>query len=602
MDSSTITTPVSASVKSSQDDPDLERLRRILLGKDYQDLLALKQQLENPQQHSEKVAAIVSEALAIRAAQDDSLRKTLSPTIEGALVESVERDPQRLANALYPVMGPAIRKSINEVLTQSFDAFNQVLEQSLSPKSLLWRFDAWRSGRSYAEIVLLNTLEYQVEQVFLIHTETGLLLRHAVSPQAMSKDPDMVSGMLTAIQDFIADSFGIKQGDTLKHMRLGELTVLVEQGPYAVLAAVVRGNPPADLSSLLGKTVEDVHQQMSHTLQRYQGDSEPFVRIHPLLEKCLLTQAQEKKQKKPWLMYLLLTGCLSGLIYWGYQSYLGDVDAKEARMLQQSYQQEWQHLIAMLRAEPGVVIIEATHEPGQQQIRGLLDPLAKQPEVILNTFAASLSPVSAQKIQQTKLAFKPYASTEEKIVLQRARQILQPPADIALSLQEGVLAVSGLADYHWQAQLQASWSGITGVRELNTDSFTATGNPDRDLQRQIDTVSRKIEDIQHYFDNERDVISTADRRQLVKQARHIRQLMADVKQQGRLLEIIVLGNVGRSNEISHTEESYRLAMRRADEIRQQLMMFGVPGVVLTSIVNKYVDADQHSVSYQVNLY
>ena len=71
--------------------------------------------------------------------------------------------------------------------------FNQLLEQSLSPKSLRWRFDAWRTGRSYSELVLLNTLEYEVEQVFLIHQETSLLIQHVYSEFAEKKDPDMVS-------------------------------------------------------------------------------------------------------------------------------------------------------------------------------------------------------------------------------------------------------------------------------------------------------------------------------------------------------------------------------------------------------------------------
>jgi OOP family OmpA-OmpF porin len=75
-------------------------------------------------------------------------------------------------------MGPAIRKSISETMQQMLENLNQLLEESLSPKSLRWRFDAWRTGRSYSELVLLNTLEFSVEQVFLIHRKTSLLIHH----------------------------------------------------------------------------------------------------------------------------------------------------------------------------------------------------------------------------------------------------------------------------------------------------------------------------------------------------------------------------------------------------------------------------------------
>lgn len=411
--------PSPTSVRQSESvDPDLERLRTILLGKDYKDLLALKQQLDSPQQHSEKIAAVVSEALAIRTAQDNSLSEVLSPTIENALTDSIERDPQRLANALYPVMGPAIRKSINEVLTHTFDTFNQLLEQSLSPKSLQWRFDAWRSGRNYAEVVLLNTLEYQVEQVFLIHAETGLLLRHAVSAQAISKDPDMVSGMLTAIQDFVADSFDVGSSETLKNMRLGALNVVLEQGPYTVIAAVVRGNVPAKLPGLLHEVQEDIHRQMHNTLRAYNGDSAPFVRVQPLLEKCLLTRRQDDssvkqaRQTKPsqfkrWLLCAMLVLGASWFAYQYHQSQQHALALQQAAKAEQLKEREWQRLLTVLNNEPGIVVLQVQRTDSKRLIRGLRDPAARRPQALLDSFASSHA---AQRNVETVLDFKPYLS------------------------------------------------------------------------------------------------------------------------------------------------------------------------------------------------
>ena len=40
-------------------------------------------------------------------------------------------------------------------------------------------------GKSFAEVVLLNTLRYRVEQVFLIHAESGLLLQHVTGGSAV---------------------------------------------------------------------------------------------------------------------------------------------------------------------------------------------------------------------------------------------------------------------------------------------------------------------------------------------------------------------------------------------------------------------------------
>ena len=60
--------------------------------------------------------------------------------------------------------------------------------------------------------MLKHTLVYRVEHVFLIHRHTSLLIAHAASQDATSQDPQLVSSMLAAIQDFVRDSFSEQQG------------------------------------------------------------------------------------------------------------------------------------------------------------------------------------------------------------------------------------------------------------------------------------------------------------------------------------------------------------------------------------------------------
>ena len=140
------------------------------------------------------------------------------------------------------MLGPAIRKAIAETLAGLVASINSTIEHSLSPHGLRWRLEAWRTGVPYAQIVLKHALIYRVEQVFLIHAETGLLLAHAWAPELKASDPELISGMLTAIRDFVVDSFSReREAGGLRRFSVGELTVMVEQGPRAVLAAVVRG-------------------------------------------------------------------------------------------------------------------------------------------------------------------------------------------------------------------------------------------------------------------------------------------------------------------------------------------------------------------------
>ena len=301
--------------------PDVEQLRRLLFGKDYDALLALKAQFENSDKYTASVARILAEAIQLRREQDDALTVALAPTVEQALTNSISNNPQRIADMLYPVMGPAIRKSINQALSEALENLNRLLENSLSVRSWKWRFDAWRTGQSYAQVALLRTLVYQVEQVFLIHRQTGLLLQHVESPHAISKDPALVSSMLTAIQDFIADSFAVDQTDTLRTLSLGELTVLVEHAPQAVLAMVVRGTVPSHLHTLLLETSAAIHSQYAAAFKNYNGDVKPFANTNNLLLDCLKSQQQPKQQSRPWLAWLLLTTLLGAVAYGVYLRY-----------------------------------------------------------------------------------------------------------------------------------------------------------------------------------------------------------------------------------------------------------------------------------------
>lgn len=554
----------------------LEQLRALLLGSDYQVLLDLRQHLLDNEGYSIHVAGVISEALTLRSRQDDSLSAALSPTVEEALGRSVERDPDRLANALYPVMGPAIRKSINEVLTQTLETFNQLLEQSLSPRSLRWRFDAWRTGRSYPEVVLMKTLVYQVEQVFLIHRESGLLLQHVVSPQAITKDPDMVSGMLTAIQDFIRDSFAVSGEDALDNLRLGDLTVLVKQGPYAVLAAVVRGNPPASLRVLLETTQEDIHRQMSHSLKTYQGDNAPFERVQPLLERCLAVQLQERKKRAPWLAWLVLLALLGALAWWGYQQYLHHQDGVQA--------------LASLRAEPGLVVLGAEKTADGYRYEILRDPLAREPATVL--------PARREGGAVVEVVSRPYLAMEPDFVLARARRMLQPPPMVSLGLQGGRLLVSGKADVSWQRKLESSWQFMAGVDDLDASQLQVGDADAAQIAARLQGLEQAVESARFDFPAGSSELGDAsghakDMLQL------IRDLVATARQAGQMVQVSVSG---ATDETGTPATNGRLAKERAFAMHSYLLGQGVPASVLVVTNPDSGVRNERGVRYTVDMY
>ncbi len=176
-------------------------------GHEQKELRRIQTRIDDPN-YTPRISAAFWPSRSRFARPDDKLADALAPTFQEAFKVSVKKDPQSLVDAISPVMGPAIRKSISDALERMVQSLNQTLEYGFSPKGLKWRFEAFRTGKPFAEVVFLHTLQYRVEQLFLIHRKDGLLLQHVAVEPGLSQDADMVSGMLTAIRDFVRDSFG----------------------------------------------------------------------------------------------------------------------------------------------------------------------------------------------------------------------------------------------------------------------------------------------------------------------------------------------------------------------------------------------------------
>jgi OOP family OmpA-OmpF porin len=533
-------------------DQDMQSLRQLLLGADYDELLRLKAQLQDPAQYSESLAEVVSEAIAIRVQQDDSVSDVLGPTIEGALGHSISKNPKALADVLYPVMGPAIRKSIRETMSHMFEGFNRALEQSLSPKALGWRFDAWRTGTQYSEVVLLNTMLFQVEQVFLIHRETGLLLHHITSPTATTKDPDMVSGMLTAIQDFVTDSFTVSSEDQLSTMKIGGVTVVVEQGPQAVIATAVRGEVPTDYRDLLINALEQCHLQYNSLLKKYEGDNSAFVLLDDILRPCLKTVKVTDKPKNRWPGFAISFVVLVVLFGLGY--------------LELQRELAWKDTVSKLAAEPGIVVIDAQRSRNSAIISGLSDPLARAPELILEEIEALNIPIEFE--------WQPYLSMEPAMVEQRLMRSIELPVGVTLSVESRELSLHGVAKLNWVNQFLAKQDFLIGIDLINTDDLTIF---DESILKR-NSLAKAVSKVAFYFDVGVTQISEEDVVEVEAFADRLKTLIAMSRSQQASLEVIVTGTTDATGS---SDLNMKLAQDRANNLIIHLIENGVPNYIFS---------------------
>jgi outer membrane protein OmpA-like peptidoglycan-associated protein len=430
----------------------MEEIRQLLLGPEQSQLRKLQERTEDPAFNVGIVSQVLPDAIRLRTRQDHQLTSSLLPTVEEAIALSAKRRPEVLALAIFPVLGPAIRKAIAAALHAMLTSLNQTLDHSLSPRALRWRMEALRTGRPFAEILLLRTLEYRVEQVFLIHRRTGLLLHHVFTTALVGPGADTISAMLTAIQDFVHDSFQASANEEVDALQVGELRVWVERGPQAVLAAVIRGEAPSELRTSLQETIETIHREYAVELERFDGDSAPFENCEDLLQGCLVSHFQAGSQNSSRTVGLVAVGALVVLAL------------LLAFPLVHRYR--WARYVHNLRAQPGIVVIENGRQNGKYQIVGLRDPLATDPYALLAQ--------SKLKPQDVDERWEPYASSHPSFVLARARNLLPAPETVALRVEAGVLFASGSAPLQWIETARERFRSLGGINRYDDTALSAT--------------------------------------------------------------------------------------------------------------------------------
>lgn len=414
----------------------LEQLRILLLGREIEMLAQLSGLLEDPERLAAAVGDVLPTAIA-RASSDARLGQVLAPALETATQRSIRSDPRTLVNILHPLIVPAIRKSIGEAIDKTFQSLNESLKHSLTWRGLRWRWEAWRTGTSFAEVVLKHTLVYQVEHVFLIHHHTGLLISHVAAEDAASQDPQLVSSMLVAIQDFVRDSFTGAEQQGLDSLRLGELRLWSERGPFATLVAVIRGNPPEELHETLRSVLSRIHAERHQALESFAGDSSGFADVEAHLTECAALKQRAPRSARPgfpWLvaligLVLLALAGAGGLRWW------------QNEWIRQGEQRLWADALARLRTEPGIVITEASRQGDTFVISGLRDPLAIDPETVLREAG----------IDSKRLLFRwaPYEGLDPEFVLKRFKVSLEPPPSVTLALEDGHIVATGSASARW---------------------------------------------------------------------------------------------------------------------------------------------------------
>ncbi len=514
--------PALAEVAPKQDE--MAELRRLLIEPEQTQINNALERLNNPRVRAREMSRNLTEAIRLRAAEDDTLTEALTPTIVTAFQGSVKKDPRPIADAIAPLMGPAIRRAISSALSAMIQSFDQTMKHSLSWRGLKWRIEAWRTGQPFAEVVLLNTLVYRVEQVFLIYKQSGVLLQHVAAPAVATQDADIVSGMMTAIQEairsFARDSFGPTQDEHIDTLDLGDRKVWFASSPQAVLAAIIRGQAPETLrGEFFAPAIEAIHCEQREALESFDGDTAPFELSRPHLENCLQLryegQTDPAKFKIPLYVWLLIAVTLAAITTWAFFAW------RETR--------RWNDYLDQLRAQPGIVIAEEGSRDGKRFVAGLRDPLAADPEAILKE-QTQLDP------NDVVSRWEPYQALAPQFVLARAKSALDPPPGVELKFNDGKLSAEGVAAHQWIADARKLVRAMPGVVAFDDGNLI-----DEDL-KEPELLRRRIEQWIVRFEVGATQIAPGQTAMLKDLTDQIQKLVALAPTAGRVAKIEIVGH------------------------------------------------------------
>jgi hypothetical protein len=124
--------------------------------------------------------------------------------------------------------------------------------------------------------------KYKVEELYLIYKD-GRLIKN-ISAVEVKTDSDIMSGMLTAINDFVQDSFNT-EGD-LGSIDYGNNKIILQRENHSYLAAVIYGEVDNYFKGKMINAVRKIEEDNT-AIENWNGDSSSIINVQKNLEPII---------------------------------------------------------------------------------------------------------------------------------------------------------------------------------------------------------------------------------------------------------------------------------------------------------------------------
>ncbi len=244
------------------------------------------------------------------------MAEALGPIMGESIRVQIRDSRQEMVDALYPIIGSTVQRAVAEFTREIQRNIDRRLRSTLGIGGALRSLWARVRGVSSSELALRDSFAFQIREIFIIQHGSGMLLAHSHPGSSDIADSDLVSAMLTAIRDFVRDSFAPGKEDAeLDEIQFGQDRIIIQSGKYAYVAVVMHGIEPEGFRARLRAFVADLHVRFGNALRDYDGDPALLPDFQPLLGQFIVDITGEDggralSSRQRWTLAGLLVGLL----------------------------------------------------------------------------------------------------------------------------------------------------------------------------------------------------------------------------------------------------------------------------------------------------
>ncbi len=158
---------------------------------------------------------------------------------------------------------------------------------------LFWILGGGGVVGAFVVFVVYRRYRVRIEDVFLVYRD-GILVSHLTKGDGLDKDEDQLSGMLTAVQDFVKDAFAYGEHRELHQLEFGDYHVLIERGKVVYLAVVYQGRDSGLIRKKVRAVLDRVESAYGDVFAEWEGDVAQVEGTRELLREGFLDT------KRPW--------------------------------------------------------------------------------------------------------------------------------------------------------------------------------------------------------------------------------------------------------------------------------------------------------------